>query len=542
MFAQLLWKEWRDNRTQLMALWALTPLIVLALGWYAGGSVLDAPDAPTLLGLGATLACLFTVGLTLFSGEWTRGHFRFLHRLPGGIHLAFGVKLSFLLVAILLSALWSASLTGGLQGILQLNSPEPWMPWSGLLVTGLILCVVAPLAVSAWGIQPGFAILGAPIVAFLLSLPIWLAVLEYEPKYHQFGLAQAAAWSTALAGLLLSLHLGFVRSRGKAAQGTAWLALLVALAAHLPAWGLWGMEHWHASQLTPENPRFEITEASLSPGGKTALLYVQTTNKAGQIKTTGTLEVQIGSGAWTLLEASRDFSLPPLDKTRALMLSLHSKLNLAEGTTLIPRHGLGFAITKSKAHNEPRDYYDLHRDQIFDSNDRLHKSKVLILPGPWLLLPTTRAGIPNRQRTIQLYDPVTETVDSITGIESPEYVGPALQDGRVIIAGPRGLFLYDSRTKGREKLEELGQVPSGRSAMFTFNRDSVLDSGPSPLLSSRGHTGWLDLENNRIYWSKFVAPAVASRNTGNTIFNDGRRLIEHDFIADESTVLFPTEE
>ncbi len=183
MNRQLIWKEWHDQRTPLLALWGLTPLFILAIAWYQGGLLLDMRDAPLTLGFLASFACLFVIGLSMFSGEWVRGHGSFLSRCPAGLSRAFGIKFGFLVAALLASGIIAWLSSKGLGVALGLNGSGQWIKWDSMLAIGLFTFMACVIAIASWGMQPGFALLGGPLVGGLLTWPLWWHALANSSSH-----------------------------------------------------------------------------------------------------------------------------------------------------------------------------------------------------------------------------------------------------------------------------------------------------------------------------------------------------------------------
>src|SRR5262245_17401313 len=95
-----LWKEWRDQRTAVLALALLLPAAILATAFFVPLRSLRDPLALLCAASAASRLSLLAIGSDLLPGELRRGRVRFLERLPSGLPAAFAAKLAFLLATV----------------------------------------------------------------------------------------------------------------------------------------------------------------------------------------------------------------------------------------------------------------------------------------------------------------------------------------------------------------------------------------------------------------------------------------------------------
>jgi len=286
-----LWKEARDQRTILLALLVVLPLLVFAVGWAFGDQIPRPTFAAHALFVVPIALALFLIAVAseLFGGERRRGTLDFARRLPRGLVSAFAAKLAAYLTGSLLFAAWGwcvacvgcllfgpADATGELLRI-TVDQPD-------FVVTACCLALVALgvwiLLVSTWIPQGGAAVLGAGLLLSLLALPVVLALKESPWLVNQLRprrLGELVVPLAFCAGLpLLVLALSFLRGNRflSSAWSPAWrgLALLAVLASGGYAVGASALER--ALTIDPSHPEFRILGGCVGVGGRYAYVSV----------------------------------------------------------------------------------------------------------------------------------------------------------------------------------------------------------------------------------------------------------------------------
>jgi|GEM_PF-2766154 len=286
-----LWKEARDQRTILLALLVVLPLLVLAVGWAFGDQIPRPTFAAYALFVVPIALALFLIAVAseLFGGERRRGTLDFARRLPRGLVSAFAAKLAAYVAGSLLFAAWgwcvacvACMLFGPADApgeLLRITVDQP-----DFVVTACCLALVALgvwiLLVSTWIPQGGAAVLGAGLLLGLLALPVVLALKESPWLVNQLKprrLGELVVPLAVFAGLpLLVLALSFLRGNRflSSAWSPAWrgLALLAVLASGGYAVGASALER--ALTIDPSDPGFRISNGCVGVGGRYAYVNV----------------------------------------------------------------------------------------------------------------------------------------------------------------------------------------------------------------------------------------------------------------------------
>lgn len=541
MNRQLIWKEWRDQQTPLLALWLLTPLVLLAMAWYQGGTLIDMQDAPQSLAFMASLACLFSVGLSTYSGEWSRGHGAFLARCPGGLNRAFAIKLLVLITALLVTASIAWLTTTSLRALLRLDQPGHWIEWSPRLAAGLIACMLGIVAIASWGMQPGFALIGGPLVAGLLTWPLWWHSLAessahiFSAFYGRGGRDQEFAWepfSTALrnpsellwvcaiAGALLSTWFAFSSRKSNHRGLTPWWPMALALLGASPAWASWGIDRYQETHCEPGTERFHIESVFVGANGKFAFLNVVSHFEGAKRVAGVPIKVDLTTGDWEAIGGMESSWTSPFKDGRKrppssnfgnvatlTMTSANAKANgvhwnAQSGSTVDqaqPRERvqpepdferLGFSNKLDfgspiglgfrlyeKFGSGNNMVYDVGREQVF-TVDLFNEYRLLVGKGQWIV---RRHPKDSDSSPWQFYDPEHETFSEAPGLEPDDKLGAFLTDGRVFGANRLGVFLFDPSTGSRTRVD-------GRSLDLT---------GAPPVGPYNAYDFWGPLDPNR---------------------------------------------
>ncbi len=538
MNRQLIWKEWRDHRSALLTLWACIPLALVAFLWSSYSALMYEGDSHKVTGILGMAAVLVLIGFATFSGEWRRGHGAFLARLPGGLTRSFAIKMIFLTIMLIATGFWASGWTNLLFGTPAWRGPDTWIPGNAGLALVLVPTFVCILAVSASLLQPGFAMVGGPVLAGLLTFPFWQAV-QHEflttaartqvieagfPPVFPFAnippMVQAGIGLVAcLTGALIGIWVAFTRFKSMRGNRASVVALGMLVAGCAPAWAGWGYGHWQVHHVNPGSDYFVMTEAFVGESGRFA--FINTTTRffdeyytgqrpirvdltTGEFETIGDLGTKVASPR---VHAARDRHLQSFpfsqtvtridsfgtSKTRhwdlesgqqtenAVKLSSPwplpeaSEIGLPEGARLTISSGTGWVQTGT---DQVDTYWDPSRNRLIKLPNADKYFPVVVLPGPWLVKVRTDSDV---QGDWMRFDPETGEFSKDPHLGPGDHQGPCLTDGRILFLINHQLALYDPRVGKPQAITALGEVPETADYLMGLSAwgNRVLDpTGP----------------------------------------------------------------
>ncbi|MBL4770922.1 MAG: hypothetical protein JKY61_07225 [Planctomycetes bacterium] len=543
MNRQLIWKEWRDHRAALLALWAGIPLMLVAFMWTTYSSLMYAGDSHRITGILGMASVLVLIGFATFSGEWRRGHGAFLARLPGGLTRSFAIKMLFLTVMLIATGFWASGWTNLLFGTPAWRGPDTWIPGNAGLALVLVPTFMCILAVSASLLQPGFALVGGPVLAGLLTFPFWQAVqhefLENSarsqvieagfPPVFPFANVPPAVQAgigllACLAGATIGIWVAFTRFKSMRGNRSSLVAIGMLLAGCAPAWAGWGYGNWQVHHVNPGSDYFAISEVFVGESGQFA--FMNTTTRFFDEYYTGQrpIRVDLTTGEFEIIgdlgtkvasprvHAARNRHLPsfPFSKTvtrvdsfgtskvrhwdlesgkqteHAVKLSTPwpmpeaSEIGLAQGTGLTSPSGTGWIQTGTDQFDT---YWDPSRNRLITLPYAKKYSQVLVLPGPWLVKIRTDSDV---QGDWMRFDPETGEFSTDPHLGPGDRHGPCLTDGRILFLINHQLALYDPRAGEPQPIAHLGEAPETAASIMGLSAwlNRVLDP-TEPILLGR---------------------------------------------------------
>ncbi len=327
LFATLLWKEWRDQRTALLGYCiGVPPLIVGGLAALSAARRVD-PLLPTMAALGGFAIATLTLFGDLFASEEQRGTIKLLRRLPRGLAQVFLAKLAFLATAAALMSgvAWlatavAATLFHGAPFPPELRWPafprgtEYLVPLAAWIPVAAIWLARATLALPAAALL--LALFAAPIATATWLLP-WVGPNDHE---RTFGLFAATLAGPVVAGI------SFVRGRRRSSRpfAPACVGLIATLACVAPAYGWTGWRLVRGLAVDPAADSFRLIPnfGALSPDGTTAWVTAfHSGERAGPVPFTGyeptedgplhALRLELASGRWHQAEPIGGTAFPP---------------------------------------------------------------------------------------------------------------------------------------------------------------------------------------------------------------------------------------
>lgn len=277
-FRLYLWKEWREQRTALLALALSLPVLVVAVG-YSLPRRQVAELFVGIVGALALLVSLMVVGGEVLSSDHRRG--TWLERLPRGLEGAFPAKLvAFGLVS--LSALAYGNTLGAVVALLRGQEfALRRLSLVGLDFTAwLTLGAIGALwtfAASAWCTRGALATIAGALCAVVVGSPMWVLwshSVRFQWRYEPAPLEVAATAVVLLLGPILGAWVGFTRLRrlGREPLAVAWRGAAVSSSLALPllAWSLVQLERRDDFDLG--SPDCTIEDAWISADGSVAMI------------------------------------------------------------------------------------------------------------------------------------------------------------------------------------------------------------------------------------------------------------------------------
>ncbi|MDF1839046.1 MAG: hypothetical protein P1V35_14355, partial [Planctomycetota bacterium] len=440
-------------------------------------------------------------------------------------------------VAVTTSAVVAGATTSGLRHLLQLNQPGIWIEWTPMLALGLLGFVVCVIAVASWGMQPGFALIGGPLVAGLATWPLWWhalaessahistgskATLRTDAPWEPFNTAirnpSLTLWACVIIGALFSTWFAFISRKSNRKGIFLWLPVATTLLGVIPAWTSWGIDRYQETHCYPGTERFQIESAFVGSEAKFAFLNVASNFGNGDEVPGVPLKVNLETGEWeTVAGMDSKWTSPFKDghtrwhlnhfgevKTVTMTSSdasangvhwdanagfptidalprepVHTRpvpkdLGLGSNYKVSTELGHGFALS-NRLDREAYLLYDSTRNKAYPF-PRRRIFYVRVTRHGWLLRKITDA---DELGPWLLYDPETESYSQAEGLQPTDFLGATLTDGRVFGANASGVFIYDPASKTRTPLRDTRPLPPSPPNHHVTRPDNLLSySGP----------------------------------------------------------------
>jgi hypothetical protein len=291
--ATYLWKEWRDQRVQVIGYALPVPLLMAIALLSIPGEWARADAMPTFVAIGGFLIGALTIASDLVPGELRRGRLDFLARLPCDLRVPFVAKTIFCGAALvgfcLYAWFWSTTLSAMLAGG-RWFAPFEWslqtrvanafqsreVRWD--LLDPLIVLATWIFAVSCWLPRGTLALPGALLVLALIGGPTALVLMNHHGfAIHGEELTALRLWLPATA--LLAAALSFLRGarHGRRALRLAGWTTAGTLLAAAPVWA-WTANRWHDYvALDLKSDSLALMPVALGDGGRFVFANVQPT-------------------------------------------------------------------------------------------------------------------------------------------------------------------------------------------------------------------------------------------------------------------------
>ncbi len=500
-----LWKEWREQRTMLASLVALTLALVLGTARFVPRTELSDDLLPFVAAMLTAGAVAVLVNGEILGRDAGHTRHRALERLPRGVATAFRAKLAFVLVVAGI-----ATLLGWGVGTLAVHVRPAGTPSAA--VTGLnpflVLLTLFGLwtfAVSPWAPRPSLAFpIAFVIVAAALTAPVWLVV---EAGYRETIGEWWALVALLAVGAVASAAVAF-RARGlgrptwrSALRG---LAVAVGFLAPIPGWAA----HCYASRFTidPNSNNFELWSAVVTDDGNHVIACGGKRDRWSLPSSATVFVVDLDTGEWS---QPIDGPLRPASNALHRTTECVSFANEERVVRLSRFDGsvIDEAPCTSAAAWRPAgigwqngvEFYDPTRAASFTVPKNLGRAsstiEVVVLPGSWLVYVYDRVS---ETATWCSFDPETSATAPLPwAVGADIYARTVLEDGRVLIALDGVAQLYDSKSGDLEPIHAERAV---RGLLFpsTYQVDGWMLRGSEVYVrDALGHFR-LDVENLRL--------------------------------------------
>jgi len=334
-----LWKEWRDQRSVVVATALALPLLTL-LFEFSLPMFADHPAVPFIAALVAFTIVVLALYGDVFAGEERRGTIAFLRRQPGGWWPPFAAKFLFLaLVTVVIcgeafgfAALASRLLHGAARASFDARRGLDEKDVAGWLAVLLTLLVVPgwTIVVSIWFPRSVVALPGAAVVLVLFAAPIALTVAFNDGLWPK---VTEVFWVLGLSVAAVPFIAAISFARGRAVERGAWRAGVVGAIATLalfsPAYAWTAKRACDYRSVEPLAESFRISSINcLATNGRLAWVTVfhspreiVSSFQIGRTSGDGpehALCVDLADGTWRELAGvgARVFSAPsPLQKS-----------------------------------------------------------------------------------------------------------------------------------------------------------------------------------------------------------------------------------
>ncbi|MCP5022649.1 MAG: hypothetical protein GY930_12855, partial [bacterium] len=274
---QHLWAEWREQRSNLLGLWAGLLLLILAAQFVGADLYLRDPIAPVLFGALGYLAFTLAVLPRVFGGKSLAGCRGFLARSPSGLDSAFLGKVLFVNLGMAATALVPC----GVAAVLiyfraPVNFRRMFLGHSGFETFAIPLIAVhaLPLVLVSWRLQLRWALVGIAMAAVLMFGAVkgtYLGTLD--PSKHRFSseFLLYASLGLILAPWVLAWG-SFRRPENEAPQRHLLRSFGLLIVGLSPAWGMglvsFAKHEFEVRRVVPRSLGFEVHSAFLTPDNR----------------------------------------------------------------------------------------------------------------------------------------------------------------------------------------------------------------------------------------------------------------------------------
>ncbi len=172
---QHLWAEWREQRGNLLGLWAGLVLCILAAWFLGAGRYVVDPQAPVLFGALGYVAFSLAILPRVFSGQSVARYREALERSPSGLNSAFLGKAIFVNLSMAMSVLLPFGITAALMFF---AAPERFDRFvyghSGfdLFAVPLLAVHTLPLVLMTWRLPLRWVVVGIGLTAVLMGCAV----------------------------------------------------------------------------------------------------------------------------------------------------------------------------------------------------------------------------------------------------------------------------------------------------------------------------------------------------------------------------------
>ncbi len=536
------WIEWREQRSNLLGLWAGMLLLILAMIMFGGFDVVTDAVAPVAFaGLGY-LGFVLTIMPRIFSGSAQRSTEALQRRCPAGIGMNFFGKALFLNLAMALSALLPA-LT--VLALIYFSTPRTYeVVMSGrfdkdLLGPGFALHA-APLILMTWRLPARWVLVVLPLTIGMVLGALSLGTLGAFARQGVQPIMGAMVFVGLLLVPWLTTWSSFTISSGATKLRRSAMGLGLTCLAMSPALGIglhgYVRNGFDFARFDPNSPEFLIQHAYLSPDGTQAYLTSYDYNNPdnllalfgrGQYFRRHALRVTLATGEFERWQ-DQLFSVPtkgglreggrasyphttglllheqmegrndafqavdlktgkltPLDSERVLVDYQENAEAMGLSHPWRARSievGLGVYLhARLKRHGYKEALYDPSRSKVFYDHElpfTFGISDQKVLVLPGKWL----VGPEKNARAWHRFDPDSVTWTPVHGFEDGTSVGRALPDGKVLISNEGRFFLYDVDNDTTEPLSSQGGPETVSGWTFFNPLYSYQDCAPASLV------------------------------------------------------------
>ena len=596
VFTTYLWKEYRDQRAALGWLGALlVSLAALALFLLPRRAAGDEIFLVTGIFV-SLLVYLLIIGPDFLARERNEGRVRFLERVPGGLHAAFGAKLVLFFVSATSFGLLGLALTAGISYVRTGAAPVEFLSDANVLFYLVPIVAVATwtFTAAAWVPRGAFGLPAAVLVLAALGWPLWLFYVGaawLEPLDDEIALYAGLSILGApiSGGVAFTVGNRFGRSRTWAAA----CGLLMAALFLTPAWGWTGVRVLDALRVDPTEEGTRMLCGLVDVEGRYAYVTAQRElpRRPGEPRRelpTHALVIDLhtgewhseGTGSWWRVDrgwnAIGAFGGEPVAHvflmrygdsgegewydavlareqpeapTPSVLASLPSDVHrgIANDGDHWYRAGLGFGV-RGRDGGGWDAYYDPFRDRLFKELDVFPGGgappfwRLAIRPGRWLFLD------PRSRMDSYAVDPETGERSPVPGLTETTKPGPLLRDGFLLVVEGGDVYRLDPDTGDRQPVALTGERPPSIEYLYPFRGELIDATGSVFVMESEGwRPGRYDPDRLTLH---FGPPCLGTPGQVLSILDDDSGIAiqgDHSLIrffldGRETEVLFPRSE
>lgn len=512
VFRTYLWKEWREQRGLLAGLALGLALATVLVGLFLDWETIDRDYTYDWVVSMSAVAALVTVGSDLFGRERQGRQLGFLERLPAGLRAPFRAKLTFFGLLLCGAALYGA-LLAALTGLLFTGVlPLPILDASrGIVALLFLLAGLWVFAVSTWVPTSVMTLPAAAVVVSASLLPGWLLVRDAAgpllPPPEVLGILLLSACVGGLVCARTCFVHAVARSRPRRTAVLCGLPLAALSLLPYTAWARSQTAGWRSL------PHRELQFAVVGENARFAFLNIELQDPEGRERGNTAIVLNLQTREWSLAGTPYDSRFTHTligdavsARGSAKVVGLYTSRSEDNGRLYNTRTGLptgSFADLSMRASScEPEDFgLDCfsgephrvwagsgHALRCFgpDADKTMHLRTLdgarhlhLEWPRGFRVLALSEGFLIFEEGRWQRIDPDSRELSPFEFLLEGETIGPALDDGSLLVFGEHDTLILDP-ISGSRALVEVNSPGQDTMAIRGLTQADFSQSAPIP--------------------------------------------------------------